>query len=139
MDRPDARLFELGQGGVQARARVGRTVVALPLALDRGAQAELQLAGRRFREGDGDDAVEVRVPGHERRHDATDELGRLARPGRGFDHERRVELAADAVALRLIGEGGIHHGIARRRVSWARRSVGFLLARTSSCGPHTGR
>ena len=63
-------------------------------------------------------------------------------PRRGLDHERPVEIVADAVARGLIGEGsrpGGGHGSARRRVRSARRAAGLRALRRSSYGPQTGR
>ena len=142
MNRPDARLLELGECVGQAGAPriAGRGVLAC--GLDRRPQAELQLARRRVGEGDGDHAVEAAPARGEHGHHAAHELARLAGPRRGLDHERPVEIVADAVARGLIGEGprpGGGHGSARRRFSSARRAAGLRALRRSSYGPQTGR
>src|SRR5262249_50953582 len=50
---PDARHLELGKRVLEPPAVLGRSGRVLSLALDRGAEAELQLTRRRVGEGDG--------------------------------------------------------------------------------------
>ena len=126
---------ELGQRRFAAAAESARR---RGHPLDLGA-AELQLTGGELGERDGDDAVERGPAGGERRDDAADERRRLAGPGRGFDDQRRVEVGRDAIALRLIGERRVAHGMPRSRARAARRSCGLRFWRTSSYGPQTDR
>jgi hypothetical protein len=56
-------------------------------------------------EGDGGDLVD-RGPGGDQRDDPVDERLGLAGPGAGLDEQRGVEIAGDAIACALIGDGG---------------------------------
>ncbi len=132
MDGPDARLFQLRQRPLEIagrrRSRLGRQALAFDLA----PETQLELAGGELRERDGDDVIELGTACGERRHHAADERRRLARACRGLDHERAVEIRRDAIALGLIGEPNVGHGIPRRRVSALRRSRGLRFTRASS-------
>ena len=131
VDRPDVRLLELGEREVEAGALLLRGAAAG--ALDLGAKPELHLAGGLLGEGHRDEAGERRLALLEERHHAVHELGRLPRAGRGLDDERRVEIAADAIARLLVGEDpGPRHGSLRsvsRGMSSSRR---FRFVRSSS-------
>ena len=136
VDRPDARLLQLRERAGEELARLGRATRLLPRAFDLAAEPELQLARRRVREGDRHHAVEASAPRHEDGHHAPDELGRLAGSRGSLDHERRVQVASDALARVLIGERHGHRS-ARRRMRSPSRSAGLRATRASSCGPQT--
>ena len=147
MDRADARLLELGQRAGQPRALGGGARAVAARALDLGAQPELEFAGGLLGESHRDDPVELGSRARQRRDDPVDQRGGLAGAGRGLDHQRGVEVVADAVAHALIGDLPRHsvelcacaHRNSRSRSSAARRAGGFCATRISSYGPQTSR
>ena len=85
--------------GAAARAPPGRARL-LARALDLGAQPQLQLAGGLLGERHRDDAIELGAPARDHRDDPADQRGGLAGAGRGLDHQRGIEVVADAIAHR---------------------------------------
>ena len=104
MDGPDPRLFQLLQRAVEKLACGAVDRIAAAGALDLGAQAQLELACRQLSEGHGDHVRELGLTRDERRDDAADERRRLAGTGSRLDDQRRVEIATNAIARRLIRE-----------------------------------
>ncbi len=132
MDGADGRHFESSQRRGEALALLGRAFRARRLQL--AAQAQLHLARRQVGEGDGQDAVEPGAPRAHQLDDARHQLGGLARPGRRLDDESGVQVAADALAGRLV-----LHGIPRSLIKGCSRSCDLRFTRCSSCGPQTAR
>src|SRR5262249_15002806 len=138
VDRADARGLELAKRVAKPQGLLVGAPGRLARALELAAEPQLELARRGFRERDRDHVLETCVSAADRRHHAMDELGRLPGSRRRLDDERGGEVAADAIARGLIGEGRAH-GSSRRRASAAKRSGGFRSTRASSYGPHTAR
>src|SRR5262249_61800658 len=95
-------------------------------------------------EGHGDQAWQRRLAAAEERENAAHQLRRFAGAGGGFDDERGVEIAANAVARlgvdqlaqhrrgRALQEGAVVHTRFLSLASGTSRSCFFLLARSSS-------
>ena len=137
MNRADARLFELLECEVEARARYARRFCILPRTFDFSAQPELQFAGRLLGERHRDDSRQLPASRPDHRHDSIHQRRGLAGARRRLDYERDIEIVANPIAHRLVGNDRGSHGIARSFFSDLSRASGLILERRSSYGPHT--
>src|SRR6185503_15164722 len=110
VDCSDPGSFELGERGIETHGAL--ICGALSQKLDFRSQAQLHLARGFFGKSDGDDPVERRAPALEHRRNAPYQLTGLASPGCGLDHQRQIEVLADAAA----GSGVRERGFGRLRL-----------------------
>ncbi len=142
MDRPDVGEFQLGERPLQMTGGVAARRGPAAGDLDLGAQTELHLAGRLFREGDPHDGVERGATGSKNLDDPAHQGGGLPRAGRRLDEERLVEARQDRLALGGIRERGPGIRAGAHRISlnrWRSVGAGFRRARRSSSGPQSVR
>ena len=140
MNRSDPRFFQLLERQVETRSAFAQRLCELARAFDFGAQPQLQLARRFLGERHRDDPRQLAAPRPDHRYDSIHQRGGLAGARCRLDHERDVEIVANPIAHRLVGNGcWIHerHGIARSFFSDLSRASGLILERRSSYGPHT--
>jgi hypothetical protein len=98
----DGRAVELVERGAAPGAHVvgGRGVDGA--GLERPADAVAQLRAGLLGERDRRDRPQLDLAVDDERHDAAHELGRLPRPGPGFDEQRPVEVVLDRGTGRLV-------------------------------------
>src|SRR5215467_4196346 len=140
VNRVDVRFFE-------ALERVVETFLCRRIAglstpdFERLPQAQLQLARGLFSERDGHYLLDAVRTGFEHAQNPVHQLGRLAGAGRGFDHERVVQVVADrrsCLRIRIGLRVRDRHRMDLRFSRSASLSGALLATRSSSRGPQTG-
>ena len=106
MNCADLRFFEPPERAVEPVALVGGRFSS---CLFEGlTQAELQLAGGLFREGDGNDPGNFGTAGFDDAHDPPHQLGGFAGAGGGFDYQCVVEHRRNLLSIGLISKRRCH-------------------------------